>query len=174
VARELVIAWVGRNDRGPYRELCDDYEGRIARFVPIREAVVRVKRVEAARQREVEAEALLAAVPSQSLLVALDRQGRQRASVELAQWLERLQAQWPHPICFAVGSDLGLAPRILDRARESLSLGPLTLPHELARLVLVEQIYRALAIRHGIKYHRAPFPDGGRDKAVADDRTGSA
>ena len=63
----------------------------------------------------------------------------------------------PHAIAFLVGSDLGLGAAVLERASHHLSLGSLTLAHETARLVLYEQLYRAFAIEHGIKYHRAPF-----------------
>jgi 23S rRNA (pseudouridine1915-N3)-methyltransferase len=86
--------------------------------------------------------------------VALDRKGKMRSSLEMADWLGRLLEEWPHPIAFVIGSDLGLADSVRESARESLSFGPLTLPHELARLVLFEQVYRSLAIRAGIKYHR--------------------
>jgi 23S rRNA (pseudouridine1915-N3)-methyltransferase len=163
VARELVFAWVGRPDRGrtraPYHSLCQDYQTRIARFTAVRAVTVRPRRVEPERQLEVEGQALLAALPQPSRLVALDRRGTSRSSLDLAAWLGRLVGQWPHALCFLIGSDLGLAPTVLDQAPERLSLGPLTLPHELARLVLLEQIYRSLAIQHGIKYHRAPFRD---------------
>ena len=79
------------------------------------------------------------------------------SSPELSRWLERELESWPHAVSFLVGSDLGLSPAVLEAATLQLSLGPMTLPHELARLVLYEQLYRAFAIRHGIKYHRPPF-----------------
>ena len=99
----------------------------------------------------------MAAVPDPAWVVALDRTGRGRSSEELAAWLARLRADWPHPVAFVIGSDLGLAKEVLENARERISLGPLTLPHELARLVLYEQLYRALCIEAGIKYHRQPL-----------------
>ena len=104
-----------------------------------------------------EGEALLKALPDPVWTVALDRRGRARSSPELAAWLGRTLDGWPHPIAFLVGSDLGLAPAVVAGARTRLSFGPLTLPHELARLVLFEQLYRALSIRSGIKYHREPL-----------------
>jgi 23S rRNA (pseudouridine1915-N3)-methyltransferase len=79
------------------------------------------------------------------------------SSVELAQELGRLREDWPHPIAFLLGSDLGLHPEVLEAARQSLSLGPLTLPHELARLVLYEQLFRVVTMDAGIKYHREPL-----------------
>lgn len=106
---------------------------------------------------EKEAEALLAALPEPCWTVALDRRGRRLSSEELARWLEQLRERWPHPIAFLVGSDLGLGRKALSAARERLSLGPLTLPHELARLLLYEQLYRSLSLSAGIKYHRQPL-----------------
>ena len=79
------------------------------------------------------------------------------SSERFAEWLERIERDWPHPLVFVLGSDLGLGARVRDACRETLSFGPMTLPHELARLVLYEQIYRALCIRAGIKYHREPL-----------------
>jgi len=86
--------------------------------------------------------------------MALDVGGRQLSSEAFAEHLLRLQERWPHAVVFALGSDLGLDPLVLERADDVLSLGPMTLAHELARLVLYEQIYRAMTIRSGFKYHR--------------------
>ena len=61
------------------------------------------------------------------------------------------------PVVFFLGSDLGLDPNLVAKCRQRLSLGPLTLPHALARLILLEQLYRALSILEGIQYHRRPF-----------------
>jgi 23S rRNA (pseudouridine1915-N3)-methyltransferase len=69
----------------------------------------------------------------------------------------RWRREWPRPVVFFLGSDLGLDPDLAARCRLRLSLGPLTLPHSLARLVLLEQLYRALSILEGIQYHRKPF-----------------
>jgi 23S rRNA (pseudouridine1915-N3)-methyltransferase len=104
-----------------------------------------------------EGESLTAALPQSAWTVALDRRGRSLSSPDLARWLQRLLQDWPHPIAFLLGSDLGLDEELRRNAREQLSFGPLTLPHELARLVLYEQLYRAFCIESGIKYHRHPF-----------------
>ncbi len=106
---------------------------------------------------ETEGQALLAALPEPCWTIALDRRGRALGSKQLADHLARVRDEWPHALAFAIGSDLGLSPAVLSAARERLSLGPMTLPHELARLVVYEQIYRALSILGGIKYHREPL-----------------
>jgi 23S rRNA (pseudouridine1915-N3)-methyltransferase len=89
--------------------------------------------------------------------VALDRRAKSLSSPELATWLARLREEWPHSIVFLLGSDLGLDRGLVRECRGRLSFGPMTLPHELARLVLYEQLYRALSITAGIKYHRGPL-----------------
>ena len=156
MSRELVILWAGRRERGGVEELCRDYRARIERFTAVREVVVKARggSDDPGRLRE-EGRALLAALPEPCFTVALDVRGRALSSEELAEWLARLRENWPHPIAFLVGSDLGLADEALAAARFRLSFGPITLPHELARLVLLEQLYRALSIAAGINYHRA-------------------
>ncbi len=155
MGREILVLWAGRHRRNPWDRLCADYRQRISRFGPVREQAVKVRSGPA--RRAAEAAALVAALPDPSWAVALEVGGRSMSSEHFAQWLERLERDWPHPIAFLLGSDLGLAPAVRSACRERLSLGPMTLPHGLARVVLYEQIYRALCIRAGIKYHREPL-----------------
>lgn len=77
------------------------------------------------------------------------------SSEAFAARLATLRDTFPHPVAFLIGSDLGLAPEVLEAADLRLALGPMTFGHELARLVLYEQLYRAAAIEGGIKYHRS-------------------
>ncbi len=155
MSRELLILWAGRRRRDAWDRMCQPYRKRIARQLPIRESVVRVGRGGAgAPRRQAEGRALLDGLPSPCWSVAVDRRGVARSSPELADWLGRLQREWPHPIAFLLGSDVGLSSELMAAARDSLSFGPLTLPHELARLVLYEQLYRALSILAGMNYHR--------------------
>lgn len=161
MARELVVMWVGREGPGPWTELCGDYRERIGRWNPIRDVAVRPRgsadRRDEAQRRRLEREAILDAMPDPCSVVALDARGRGRSSESFSAWLGQKQESYPHPIVFLVGSDAGLDPDLRRTAELQLSFGPMTLPHELARLVLYEQLYRALAIQQGIKYHRDPF-----------------
>ncbi|MDX1998133.1 MAG: 23S rRNA (pseudouridine(1915)-N(3))-methyltransferase RlmH [Thermoanaerobaculia bacterium] len=158
MSRELILVWAGRHQRDSWSSLVADYLERIRRWTPIREIVVKVRdERDAATRLRTEAAALLGALPEPVYLVALDRRGEAVSSPELADRLTRVRDEWPHAVAFLLGSDLGLAPELLARARWKWSLGPLTLPHELARLVVAEQVYRALSIGAGIKYHRAPL-----------------
>lgn len=137
--------------------MCASYRRRIARLAPMRDVPVRARAGAADPQRlRLEGQALLAALPPSSWSFALDSRGEALTSEQLAERLARLRREWPNPVAFMIGSDLGLDRAVLESARAVLSLGPLTLSHELARLVLYEQLYRALSIEAGMSYHREP------------------
>jgi 23S rRNA (pseudouridine1915-N3)-methyltransferase len=151
---DLVILAVGRL-RSSYREACDDYLRRLSRYVKVREVQVReasrAPTVEA--QRKEEAGRLLAQAPGGAAMVALAREGSAWTSEELARRMEgwRMAAR---PFAFVIGGSRGLAPGLLASAAERWSLGPLTLPHELARVLVTEQLYRAFTIIRGEPYHK--------------------
>jgi 23S rRNA (pseudouridine1915-N3)-methyltransferase len=101
-----------------------------------------------------EARALFDALPKRHCLIALDERAPPRTtsafSVQLERWL-----QSGSTLCFAIGGADGFAPSLLTQAHATFSLGPLTLPHPLVRVVLIEQIYRAHTLLSGHPYHRA-------------------
>mgnify|MGYP001811636725 CR=1 FL=1 len=158
MSRELIVVWAGRHRRDEWESLCGRYRERIGGFTAVSDRPVRAAKGGPDKVRlEAEGNSLLAALPEPCWTIAMDRRGRAMSSRQLAERLERLRDEWPHPVAFLIGSDLGLSGKVLEASRERLSLGPMTLPHELARLVLYEQIYRALSILGGIKYHREPL-----------------
>ena len=138
-----------------YRAACDDYLKRLKRYGPVTEREVR----EAGRAptpelcRREEAARLLAALPSHAVGIALDRSGSPWASEELARRRERGRTDGSDLVLVICGA-FGLAPERLRKARDRWSLGPLTLPHELARVVVLEQWYRAWTILRGEPYHK--------------------
>ncbi|MGI8632974.1 MAG: 23S rRNA (pseudouridine(1915)-N(3))-methyltransferase RlmH [Solirubrobacterales bacterium] len=138
---DVVLACVGRI-RGPF-ELADSHYRRLLRG-RLRLEVVEA-RDDAALERRVPPGAA-------AHVVALDRRGVARSSVEWASWLdERLLAAKDLWLC--VGGAADLPPGVFARAHERVSLGPATLPHELARVVVLEQLFRATKIRAGEPYH---------------------
>ena len=158
MARELVVLWAGRHQRSHWEEICASYRKRIGHMATVRDVPVRARAgAEDPQRRKIEGQALLAAVPPSAWTFALDSRGEAISSEQLAARLARLKAEWPHPLAFLIGSDLGLDPAVLDTARFVLSFGPMTLSHELARVVLYEQLYRALSIEAGMSYHREPL-----------------
>ena len=158
MSRELVVLWAGRHRRSNWEEICDSYRRRIAHLAPIRDVPVRARVGADDPQRlRAEGQALLAALPPSAWSFALDSRGEALTSEQLAERLARLREEWPHPIAFLIGSDLGVDQAVLDGARAVLSLGPLALSHELARVMLYEQLFRALSIEAGMSYHREPL-----------------
>lgn len=158
MARELVILWAGRHHRSGWEEICSTYRRKIGHMAAIRDLPVKAKAASEDPQRlRVEGQALLAALPRPSWPIALDSRGEIVDSSQLADRLTRIKGEWPHPIVFVIGSDLGLDSAVLEEARWVLSLGRLTLSHELARAVLYEQLFRTLTIEAGMSYHREPL-----------------
>ncbi len=134
-----------------------DYAGRLARYVAVELVVLREKhghRGPEERILEQDADQLLARATESGMVVALDACGRQPDSLELAQMVTDWEERGRRQVFFLIGGHLGLHRRVLERADLVLSLSRLTFPHEMARLVLLEQLYRAWTIRAGHKYHR--------------------
>jgi 23S rRNA (pseudouridine1915-N3)-methyltransferase len=150
---EIVVLAVGRL-RPYYRDACDDYGRRLRRYARLEEREVRETAKGppgAALARD--AAALLERVPSGSFLVALTRSGTAWSSRELAGQVGQWRSSG-RPLSLAIGGSHGLGPELLERAGARWSLGPLTLPHELARVVLLEQLYRAFTMLEGHPYHK--------------------
>ena len=152
----IVLTAVGRPKDRALDDRVADYGRRIGRF-GVNWATTEVREVAAGRRysddhvREREARALLDALPGRGTVVALDRTGRALSSAQLADRIER----WASPtLSLVIGGPLGLHATVLDAADERWSLSPLTLPHELARLVVAEQVYRALTIARNVPYHK--------------------
>ena len=102
---------------------------------------------------EVEARRLLDALVPGAYVVALDRRGRTLTSEDVAEWLDRRMVGGDSRLVFVIGGPLGLAPTVLERARERWSLSHLTFPHQMVPVILLEQLYRAFRILRGEPYH---------------------
>ena len=152
----MIVAAVGK-PREPLAAAIREYETRAARYWPL--DVVEV-REEAARSgttaeqvREREGERLAEKLPGGAHVVACEIEGRRLSSEQFSAWLqgERERGQ---DVAFVIGGAFGLGAGVRGRARTMLSMAPWTLPHELARLVLAEQLYRAGSIVRGEPYHK--------------------
>ena len=142
---KLHLCAIGRL-RGAYADLCAEYAKRLTPAIAIRELT-------AANQRA-EGEALLAALPAKALLVALDENGKDLSSRELAAKLAAWRDQGTNDLAFVIGGADGLTESVKSRATFTLGLGRKTWPHKLARVMLLEQLYRAQQINSGHPYHR--------------------
>lgn len=135
-----------------------EYQKRLSHWLPLELTEItpglRGKGRDTARAMADEGERVLAAVPKGALLVALDGRGKAWSSEDLAQQLQRWRNQGCD-LAFVIGGPEGHGDAVLAAADERWSLGPLTLPHMLVRLVLAEQLYRAAAMLANHPYHRA-------------------
>ena len=146
---------VGRLKSGPEAELFARYNARLRPAMTVTEVAEGQGAPTEAKRRE--GEALLAALPNNAFAVPLDLGGTAETSEALAQRLERWLGQ-SRPLCFLIGGAEGLDAPVMARADATLSLGSLTWPHMLVRVMLAEQLFRARSIVSGHPYHRAGRP----------------
>lgn len=152
---KLRVVAVGRDRSGLYAPAVDEYAKRLGRYVKFELVEVPEARRHAGTPgaKDEEAEALLARIGERERVVALDERGQEETSPELARRVERW-LQRGQDVALVLGGSDGLARAVLERADEKLALSRLTLAHRLARLVLVEQLYRAMTILRGEPYHK--------------------
>jgi 23S rRNA (pseudouridine1915-N3)-methyltransferase len=153
---KLRVASVGRDRSGLFQPGVDEYARRLqhyAKFELLELPEASSRKLPAGEAKRLEGEALLGKVGPRDWLVALDERGKSLDSVELARFVAKAQGQ-AKDLLFVIGGDEGLAPEVLEGAALTLSLSRMVLPHRLARLVLVEQLYRAFTILRGEPYHK--------------------
>jgi 23S rRNA (pseudouridine1915-N3)-methyltransferase len=151
----IVLVCVGRLRGKPFADDEAHYRRLIERQTPLEIRELREMGVDPRRKAEAlrkEAEAVLARLPSDAFVCALDRSGTALSSTELARFLEE-RRQSGRDLAFVVGGPYGLDASVTDRADARLSFGPITLPHQLARIVLLEQLFRAHKILRSEPYH---------------------
>lgn len=151
----LRLVWIGKTRNEHVRALVDDYLQRLARFTrcevtELRESASADERVVVAEESRRITETLHAG----AFIVLLDVAGRMWSSTELATELERWQTRGLKEVVFVVGGHLGVNTEVQARAHLRWSLSRLTLTHELARMLLVEQLYRAHTILRGLPYQK--------------------
>ncbi len=162
--RVIVIA-IGRLKQGPERELAETYRKRaqaIGRALGLREIeIVEIRESRAAdaeRRRVEESIAVANVIPERAVIVILDERGESLDSAALAALLREWRAEDPPAVCFVIGGADGLAASLRERAKLKLAFGAATWPHQLVRIMLLEQLYRAASILAGHPYHRGDRP----------------
>jgi 23S rRNA (pseudouridine1915-N3)-methyltransferase len=152
------LLWVRSNADAEFGAAIDRYVERVRHFFPIEvveiaadrgrqsQSDVAIMRAQSAR--------LLAAIPDRGFTIVLDERGQSLDSLKFAKWIERLTIDNPHGVNFVLGGDVGLDDTLRRRADKLLSLSAMTLPHQLARIVLLEQLYRACTLMRNIPYHK--------------------
>lgn len=157
----IKICCVGKLKERYFTDACDEYRKRLSRFCTLTVAEVAdekapetLSRAEEEQVKAREGERLLAAIDPRDYVIALAVGGKRYTSEALAARMEALETRGARTLAFVIGGSIGLSDAVLKRADETLSLSDLTLPHRIARLVLLEQLYRTYKIRRGEAYHK--------------------
>ncbi|NLT68829.1 MAG: 23S rRNA (pseudouridine(1915)-N(3))-methyltransferase RlmH [Acidobacteria bacterium] len=155
---QIKFLWVGKTKNPSIKTLVSDYFDRIRRLIACEITETRDlskrKSLKPAELIAGEGEDLVKHLPASGRLVALDESGRQFTSMDFARWIEAEQNSGSRAITFVIGGSEGLSDMISRRAHLILSLGKMTWTHEMTRVLLLEQVYRALCIIRRIPYHR--------------------
>ena len=157
-----LILCAGKMKEKPYRQMADEYLKRLSRYGRYEEAEIPDLPEPASGSSEAleeqlkakEGEAILAKIRPGDRVIAMTIGGKRRSSEELARHLEELKTGGTSHLVFVIGGSLGLGKNVLARADEELSMSPMTFPHQLARVMLLEQLYRAEKINAGERYHK--------------------
>jgi 23S rRNA (pseudouridine1915-N3)-methyltransferase len=151
----LRLIWVGKTKNEHLRALTDDYLGRLRRFVRTEVTELRESSVRTEREGiEDESKRIIGALSPNALVILLDVEGREWSSRELAGEIEKWQMAGRKEIALVIGGHNGVSKEVASRADFSWSLSRLTLTHEMARVVLTEQLYRGYTIIHGLPYQK--------------------
>ena len=154
---KLRFVWIGKTKRAPMRELIESYLERVGKFARV-EAVELRDRDEVGGDRrriiEREGEDILERVDQDPFVILLDERGQQIDSFKMAGLLEKHRVAGSKRITFILGGHFGVSEGVRKRADFELALSRMTLTHEMARLLLAEQVYRAFTIIHDLPYQK--------------------
>ncbi|NOT62229.1 MAG: 23S rRNA (pseudouridine(1915)-N(3))-methyltransferase RlmH [Acidobacteria bacterium] len=154
---KLHLVWIGKTKERNCAALIADYQQRLARFTTIETSELKEPSPVRDEKRlvEREGERILAAVERDDFIVLLDERGRHFSSPALAEWIGARQQASVKRLAFIIGGFAGVSEAVKERAQLTWSLSQLTLPHELARVILAEQLYRAYTLLAGLPYHKS-------------------
>ena len=158
---KITVLAVGKIKERFYTDAVSEYAKRLSRYCRLEIVEVADEKTpdgagEAMERKikEKEGERLLSHIKDNMYVIALAIEGKARSSEELSSRLDNLGLQGNSDIAFVIGGSLGLSEAILKRADEALSFSRMTFPHQLMRVILLEQIYRSFKIQHGEPYHK--------------------
>ncbi len=153
--KPLRIIAVGALKTAHWKQAAAHYTQRIQHWRTLQEIIV--KDGDAAlpvpERNAFEGQRLLASITPQDIVICLDEKGKNYTSQEFAKFLQHISENATRTPCFIIGGAFGLDDTVRKAAQHKLALGPMTFPHELARVLLLEQLYRAEAIVRGVPYH---------------------
>ncbi|WP_394581519.1 23S rRNA (pseudouridine(1915)-N(3))-methyltransferase RlmH [Cytobacillus firmus] len=157
----ISIITVGKLKEKYLKQGIDEYLKRLSAYakmdiieVPDEKAPEELSETEMVQVKQKEGERILAKIHPDAHVIALAIEGKMKSSEELADTLDKLATYGKSKIAFVIGGSLGLSQEVLQRADEKLSFSKMTFPHQLMKLILLEQIYRAFRINRGEPYHK--------------------
>lgn len=154
---KLLLIAVGKTTTAYLKEGIDLYLKRLTHYLPVEVMTIadirNAKALTEAQQKEAEGKAILANVDTGDYLVLLDERGKEFTSRELSVFMDRKAATIQRKMIMVIGGPYGFSQAVYNRANEKISLSRMTFNHEMVRLFLVEQIYRAMTILRGEPYH---------------------
>jgi len=155
---QVRVLWVGKTREDYLREGINIFKSRLKRYLDFKTLAVKGEKIRPGDRPEPllkrEEQRILGALHPADKVVVLDPTGKAMSSDDFGRFLGSLQDQGVRSLVFVLGGPLGLGPAVTDRAEFRISLSPMTFTHEMARLILLEQIYRAMTIIKGEKYHK--------------------
>jgi len=157
----ISLLTIGKLKEKYLKQGIDEYLKRLTAYakvevveLPDEKAPEQLSDIEMEQVKNKEGERLLAKISPDTYVIALAIEGKQRSSEELADMIDKLATYGKSKIAFVIGGSLGLSKDVLNRADEKLSFSKMTFPHQLMRLILLEQVYRAYRINRNEPYHK--------------------
>ena len=154
---KIILTVVGKTTDKNFIAVIDEYVQRINHYVPFAIDVIPelkgTKNLSEKEQKDREGDMILKSFLPGDFIVLLDEHGRERRSIEFAQWMQKKMASGPKRLVFVVGGPYGFSEAVYAAAQEKVSLSQMTLSHQMIRLLFTEQIYRAMTILNGEPYH---------------------
>ncbi len=152
---KIAVLAVGKIKDRRLRDLCDEYRERLGHHLPVEEMdVAKTSRGNASQVMKGEAASLESATPEGALRIAMTEEGKGLSSMDLARSMDRWMVEGRQDVVFYIGGANGLAPEFKRSCHRRWSLSELTFPHDVARMLLWEQLYRAMTIIRGEPYHK--------------------
>ena len=157
----ITLIAVGKMKEKPYRQMADEYLKRLSRYGKVEEIELpdlpepqNSSPAIEAQIKEKEGDTILSRIKPSDYVIAMTIPGKQWDSPGLSEHIDTLMERGNSSIVFVIGGSLGLSDAVIARANEQLSMSKMTFPHQLARVMLLEQLYRAMKIRSGERYHK--------------------
>jgi 23S rRNA (pseudouridine1915-N3)-methyltransferase len=154
---KVVLLVVGKTDAPYFADAIDEYRSRLEHYIPFGIQVIpdirNAKNLTAGQQKEKEGESILKSLQAGDYIVLLDDKGKEYTSVQFASYIEKTMHTAVKRLIFVVGGPYGFSQAVYDRANEKMTLSRMTFSHQMARLIFVEQLYRAMTILNNEPYH---------------------